>query len=305
MGLLAALDYYYETPDTSSEVEYRLLSWGEIYAPFLGDREHSINAQFILREFPFKLFSISTAYSEIPQKICLTFKLSEKVIETKNMISPSYDPDEVANEFAAFLSVVTRRRVFAIGQTRSNGLPLETSAQIYNRSYAQERQQMIVIEPDDIYRLLRNLQSMDRHLAESYILAIRLYHSAIEQMYTEPEFAYVYLVMSIEAIASVFYNRLRLGRTLESCATIQFALGRHKDRLLYADLHVDSPYNTYTNKGLPPGPICSPGLASIKAALYPSKEQYLYFVARTDGSHVFSKTYEAHLRAKREIALGR
>lgn len=209
MSMLAALDYYYKGNfDGDSEVEYRLLSWGEIYPPFFGDREHSTSAQFILREFPFKLLSISTPYSEIPQKLCLNFNapIQTNTIGKSTSIGPRQDA--IAKEFAAFLSLVTRRRIFAVGQTRENGLPTETSAEIYTRSHQQERQQLKEINPENIYRLLKNLQSMKRETAESYILAMRLYHSAIEMMYTEPEFAYLFLVMSLESISSVVYKDL-------------------------------------------------------------------------------------------------
>ena len=73
LGLLDVLDQYEFKKGDSYEVEYRLVSWGEIYPPFLGDREHSLAARFILHDFPFKLFSVSLPYSEIPQKLCLTF----------------------------------------------------------------------------------------------------------------------------------------------------------------------------------------------------------------------------------------
>ena len=66
--------------------------------------------------------------------------------------------------------------------------------------------------------------------------------------------------------------------------------------LLYQDLEVDSPYNTYKNAGLPPGPICNPGLDSIQAVLWPAETDYLYFVATGDGSHAFAETMEEHLR---------
>jgi UPF0755 protein len=69
----------------------------------------------------------------------------------------------------------------------------------------------------------------------------------------------------------------------------------------FADLKVDDPYNTYRNAGLPPGPICNPGEASILAALKPAKTPYLYYVARPDGSHVFTRTYEEHQAAIRKI----
>ncbi len=102
-------------------------------------------------------------------------------------------------------------------------------------------------------------------------------------------------------IASVFLNRLRIGRPLESCATVLYVLGKHKSHLLYTDLSVESPYNTYLHGGLPPGPICNPGRKSLEAVLNPSRTDYLYFVARGDGSHVFSRSLEEHVNAKNRI----
>lgn len=102
-------------------------------------------------------------------------------------------------------------------------------------------------------------------------------------------------------IASVYWNRLRRGMRLEADPTVLYALGRHKQRVTYRDLQVDSPYNTYRVRGLPPGPICSPGLDAIRAVLYPAETPYLYFVARPDGTHQFSRTYAEHTRAIREI----
>lgn len=102
-------------------------------------------------------------------------------------------------------------------------------------------------------------------------------------------------------IGSVFLNRLHRKRPLESCATVLFVLGKHKNHLLYRDLEVKSPYNTYLHRGLPPGPICNPGRASLKAALQPSDTSYLYFVARGDGSHSFTRTLAEHNRAKRRF----
>lgn len=103
-------------------------------------------------------------------------------------------------------------------------------------------------------------------------------------------------------IAGVLANRLRKGMPLQCDATVQYALGEHHQRILYRDLDVDSPYNTYKHTGLPPGPICNPGIASIKAALSPAATRFLYYVAKPDGSHIFSATYEEHLRAKRQAA---
>jgi UPF0755 protein len=101
-------------------------------------------------------------------------------------------------------------------------------------------------------------------------------------------------------IASVFLNRLKQGMPLESCATVEYVLGTHKEKLSDEDVRTPSPYNTYLHGGLPPGPICNPGLASIEAVLYPANTKYLYFVAKGDGSHAFSGTFAEHLTASRQ-----
>jgi len=100
-------------------------------------------------------------------------------------------------------------------------------------------------------------------------------------------------------ISSVFHNRLKSGMKLQSCATIQYILGKPKERLEESDLEIDSPYNTYLYTGLPPGPICNPGIDSIIAALEPTNGDYLYFVLGDNGRHIFSKTYEEHLKNKK------
>lgn len=106
-------------------------------------------------------------------------------------------------------------------------------------------------------------------------------------------------------IAGVYTNRLRLGMLLQADPTVQYALqvatGERKPRLLFKDLEIDSPYNTYRHPGLPPSPVNSPGSRSIEAALYPATVPYLYFVAGDDGHHVFSRTLEEHNRAIEQI----
>ncbi|MGB6031343.1 MAG: endolytic transglycosylase MltG [Bacteroidota bacterium] len=97
-------------------------------------------------------------------------------------------------------------------------------------------------------------------------------------------------------ISGVYHNRLRRGMRLEADPTIQFILPDGPRRLLYADLEIDNPYNTYRNRGLPPGPVNNPGKASILAALYPAQHNYLYFVANGKGGHWFSRSYEEHRR---------
>jgi UPF0755 protein len=98
-----------------------------------------------------------------------------------------------------------------------------------------------------------------------------------------------------KTVAGVYYNRLKKNMKLEADPTVQYVLpDGPKKRLMYSDLKFSSPYNTYLNRGLPPGPINNPGLNSILAALYPEEHQYLYFVAKGDGSHRFAKTFDEH-----------
>lgn len=103
-------------------------------------------------------------------------------------------------------------------------------------------------------------------------------------------------------VAGVYSNRLTRGMLLQADPTIQFALKRRRPaRVLFRDLRVDSPYNTYRRAGLPPGPIASPGAKSIEAALYPADVDFLYFVAHPDGHHEFRRTYREHLEAIRMV----
>ncbi len=100
-------------------------------------------------------------------------------------------------------------------------------------------------------------------------------------------------------IAAVYLNRLKTGMLLQADPTVQYAHGKHVARVLYKDLEIDSPYNTYRYKGLPPGPIASPGRPAILAALNPANVPYTYFVAYPDGHHEFTTSFAAHSIAVR------
>jgi len=120
--------------------------------------------------------------------------------------------------------------------------------------------------------------------------------SIIEREYRNPDEA--------SRIASVFYNRITENMYLGSCATVVYViteeLGRkHPDRLLYRDLELESPYNTYRNKGLPPGPICNPGKTALNAAFNPEDTDFLYFLLEdpAKGTHLFSKSLSEHNRS--------
>ena len=104
-------------------------------------------------------------------------------------------------------------------------------------------------------------------------------------------------------ISGVFTNRLIIGMPLGSDPTVEYALGWHQDAkgLTYNDVKINSPYNTYINRGLPPTPICNPGAEVFKAVLDPETTKYLFFVARGDGSHIFTKTVREHENAKQML----
>lgn len=115
-------------------------------------------------------------------------------------------------------------------------------------------------------------------------------------------------------VSAVFHSRLKHKdiniKKLQSCATLQYIFlnqeGKVHDIITYEDTTVDNAYNTYLHAGLPPGPICSPGMDSINAALYPDEEtDYMFFIATPDGKTKFSKTYEEHLKAMKEYGLAK
>jgi UPF0755 protein len=107
-------------------------------------------------------------------------------------------------------------------------------------------------------------------------------------------------------VAAVYRNRLRLGMALQADPTVVYAMqraGSYNGNIRRTDLSLDSPYNTYRYPGLPPGPIAAPGSASLEAVLAPAAVDYLYFVSRNDGSHVFARTLAEHNRNVREFQI--
>ncbi len=168
----------------------------------------------------------------------------------------------------------------------------------------------------DSYQFFENVevhQIIDKMLArfdEVYKKAKKGANEDIVSDYSQMEIVTVASLIEREArldseradVASVIYNRLDKNMKLQIDATVQYALGNVKERLYNSDLKVQSPYNTYLNEGLPPGPIASPGKASIKAALQPNETDYLFYVvsAKGDGSHNFAVTDSEFAKYKQE-----
>lgn len=172
-----------------------------------------------------------------------------------------------------------------------------------NWKYIPESQEGLLFP--DTYHLRKNMQ------AEEVIkIMMKLTKKRIDKIFTSPlpqglnQYEGCILASIIESeaainserqiIASVFYNRLAKKQKLESCATVLYALGEHKNRILYEDLKIDSPYNTYKYAGLPPTPISNFGIDSLKAVAKPAKTEYFYFVSDNNRGHTFSKTITEH-----------
>lgn len=172
-------------------------------------------------------------------------------------------------------------------------IPLQTDAELVIREMLRTFRQKIStpyareIETCELSRLVPEM---------SKLRSVVIVASLIEREAKVPE--------DRAMISGVIHNRLRIGMRLEIDATVQYARGEHKSRLLYSDLKMNSPYNTYLHAGLPPGPIGNPGKAAIEAALRPAKTDALYYVAREDGTHVFSGSLEEHNEAKKRIRSG-
>lgn len=148
----------------------------------------------------------------------------------------------------------------------------------------------------------RMVETFDREIAAAYAAAspkpsLTLDEALVLASIVERE---AVLPQERPIIAAVYLNRLKKRMPLQADPTVQYALGYWKKGLTRDDLKLPSPYNTYVRPGLPPGPICSPGLGSFAAVLKPADTRALYFVADTKGGHVFSETNEEHAEARRE-----
>lgn len=150
-----------------------------------------------------------------------------------------------------------------------------------------------------------------KHLLSQFYLTLTYLDIDIKEYSSEELYNKIILASLVERetkdpaeaalIAGVFLERLRRGIKLQSCATIQYILDKPKEFLLFKDLEILNPYNTYIYKGFPPGPICNPGKIALKAAFFPHKTDYLFFVKKDNNTHYFSKTYKEHLNAQQRF----
>ncbi len=266
-------------------------------------------------------------------KYPLVFKIQAKLGGYDGQIQPGKATIENGMSYEEILNLLTTASRDVIKFTVPEGYEVKQIAQKLEESGIVTTQEFYAaLNPDDYdYSFLKNLPQRDG-VMEGYLFPatyelsdamsaheiIELMLDAFNESFTEEysaraaemgmttdEIITMASIIEREAggdserakVAGVFYNRLNSGMNFQSCATVQYILGERKSVLSIADTQIDSPYNTYIYPGFPIGPICNPGLESIKAALYPEKTDAYYFVLGKDGEHIFSKTYEEHLAA--------
>lgn len=163
----------------------------------------------------------------------------------------------------------------------------------------------------DTYRIFKDATSSDVIEKMLYNLDRKLTREMREEIARQKKTVFEIMTMAslvekevgsaedMKIVAGIFWNRIKSGQALESCASLAYILGVNKPQYTIEDTKVRSPYNTYQNRGLPPGPITNPGIKAIAAAIYPTKTDYYYFLSRPDtGETVFSKTFEEHIANK-------
>lgn len=215
MGMLDVVKLHNALEDSAAVFDYsvfecELQSWGELcdQAKFFNFPGSPNEAREILSKFPFRLLSVTPVQKEAsPQKLCLVFRAPyEHRSYGERVSSGGYFPIEVLTEFTAFLALLTRRRIFAQRLTRQDNRPVDLSIIDHELAPFQERQRLKLVNPDHVYRLMDTLLNMEDRPANSFLLSARLYHTATRLMYTEPEFAYVFLISALEAISSGVYE---------------------------------------------------------------------------------------------------
>ncbi len=233
------------------------------------------------------------------------------------------------------IEILLEGRVLLKRVTIPEGLTIgETAKRLENSGFGQYDNYLELCKDEEFAQQLTGLpvQTLEgflypetynfaREVSEEYIIRsmVREFFAKTENLHLPDDFKLNFYELIILAsiiekearykdekplIASVFLNRLRIGKRLQADPTVAYALakeGIHRRRIYYVDLEIDSPFNTYRHTGLPPAPICSPSLPAMEAVLSPADSDFLYFFADRYGRHIFSKTYREHLNKQRAL----
>lgn len=254
--------------------------------------------------------------------------------QSRNLKAGEYRFDEALSVLVV-VEMLARGDVYALSLTIPEGLTIVEMADLYESSELGQAQSFIeaaqdaavirVLDPNagdlegylfpDTYALPRSAAATDLvDMMARRFLAVydeRLQQLAAEQGLSTREVVTLASLIEKETgqaderalVAAVYRNRLRIGMGMQADPTVVYALrlaGRYNGNIRREDLQIDSPYNTYRYRGLPPGPIAAPGRASLEAALEPADVSYLYFVSRNDGTHAFADTLVEHNRNVRQ-----
>ena len=286
--------------DTLSSVAEKLERAGVIENAFMFEVEARVDGQGTEIQTGEYTFAPDTDSDFILQKLTA----GEAVPTLEITVPEGLDLEETAREVAGQSDVsiaafegAARRTDYGYGFLEDSGIK-STEGFLFPKQYEFEED---TTAPQMVTRML------EQYLLETQTLDIS---GAYERLgLTEYDLVIVASLIEKEAaspeerplVASVIYNRLRKDMPLQIDATVLYALDHPKEELALADLKVDSPYNTYENTGLPPGPICSPSRQSLEAAINPTETDYLYYVLKAGGEeHVFTNNYNEFLQAKAE-----
>lgn len=226
-----------------------------------------------------------------------------RILTTKLVLPEGIGVDEVATRIAAIthddpdslrtmLEDTASARRFDVPGPTLEGYLYPSTYDVPVDASAADIIDLLVRTYDDVWTAERRARADSLGMSEREVVTLA---SILEKEAVHPE--------EMPLMSAVYHRRLRLGIPLQADPTVQYALGEHKTRLLFADIDrvKDHPYNTYSRPGLPPGPIAATSERAIDAALNPADVDYLYFVARPDGTHVFSRTLAEHNRAVAEM----
>lgn len=280
MPLWAVAETLHQAGIINSTIHFRLLAWLYNYEDRIQPGRYrfapNINPHLVLK----------TLAREAPALLMITIPEGYTTKQIARLLEENGICDEDSFLIASQDTLLLRS--FDIPFPTAEGYLFPETYEFQTGSSPQVIIQRLVRQFRLVYENLRKESSSSLSEAQVLILA-----SIVEKEAQIPE--------EFPAIAGVFLNRLKRGLPLQSCATVEFILPEHKERLSLDDLKTPSPYNTYLHQGLPPGPICNPGRTALAAVLFSARHNYLFFVSKGDGSHIFSSTAAEHEAAMRRV----
>ncbi len=226
----------------------------------------------------------------------LTVGVSDKLQAGKYELSPSMSIYQMAKKFASgdvAKKIVTIPEGFTVKQIEEK-LNITIDPNLEGFLFPDTYHFSYDVTPGEIVEIMRD--NFEKKITRDLREEIARQNKTISEIITmasliEKE---VKTRKDKDLVSGIFWKRLKVGMPLDSCATIAYILGIDKWRYSYEDTRKPSPYNTYLNSGLPVGPICNPGLESIKSAVYPENSEYWYYLSTPEGQTIFSRTLEEH-----------